>query len=204
MDSVNAQRQYSVIVQIPTIMAGFAARPRSRWTKADQREYIELVETDRGRLLDDLKRAQKELQDRKKRDRSPRRLSASMSHDQLSVTCSAMHQVQLWERDAMLGERDARIRELQAVIDKQKEDIASLRRGDGPIGEVMLHNFPAASEASKARILATTTPVNQTLRNIQLLQRNLGDALVWGSIGWWDVDLAHAAVTALAPPRPGF
>ena len=204
MGSLNAQRRYSVIVQIPTIMAGFAARPRSRWTKADQREYIELVETDRGRLLDDLKSAQQELQDRKKRDRSPRRLSASMSHGQLSVTCSAMHQVQLWERHAMLGERDARIRELQLVIDKQKEDIAGLRRGDGPIGEVMVHNFPTASEASKARILATTTPVNQTLRKIQLLQRNLGDALVWGSIGWWDVDSVHAAVNVLATPRPQF
>jgi hypothetical protein len=145
-------------------MAGFAARPRSRWTKADQREYIELVETDRGRLLDDLKRAQQELQDRKKRDRSPRRLSASMSHDQLSVTCSAMHQVQLWERDAMLGERDARIRELQLVIDKQKEDIAGLRRGDGSRSSeesrrALRSPDPAASGRGRPRHLVLLRPL---------------------------------------------
>ena len=188
-------------------MAGFANRPRSRWTKADQREYIELVETDRGRLLDDLKRAQQELQDRKKRDRSPRRLSASMSHGQLSVTCSAMHQVQLWERDAMLGERDARIRELQLVIDKQKlvidkqkEDIAGLRRGDGPIGEVLLHTWQPDGEERKAQLLATTTPVSEVIASLSFLSTAFDDVLHFGSIPRCNVDDARAAIDDLAAP----
>ena len=183
-------------------MSGFSARPRSRWTKADQAEYIATLETNQGKLFDDLKKVQRELQDRKDRDRSPRRLSASMSHDQLSIACVAMRQVQLWERDPMLLERDARICELHATIEEQREQIAGLRRGDGPIGEVMLHNFPTASEATKSRLLATTNPVNATLRNLHALQRNSSDVLLWGHIHWFDADATRRAVESLSSVRP--
>ena len=143
--------------------------PAAKWNKehlkarvVDLEATVKNLREDRHELLEDLKKARQELQDRKDRDRSPRRLSASMSHDQLSVACNALHQVALWERDSMLLERDAKIRE-------QRKQIEGLRRGDGPIGEVMAHNWPEASAATKAKLLTVTRPVNETFKHLERL-----------------------------------
>lgn len=92
-------------------------------------------------------RLQEELLALQRRDRSPRRLSAAASHARLEMTCSAMQKVILWERDAKLEEKDARIRELEAAVAKleastesQRREISGLRRGDGPVGKILLHN----------------------------------------------------------------
>jgi cell division protein FtsB len=116
-----------------------------RRTKADLEDSNDFLRREVRNLSAQLEDARRALKERRERDRSPRRLSASTSHDRLSSTCNALLQVRRWERDVMLDERDAKIAELQATVEKQKEEIASLRRGEGSIGEVLLANW-AVSE----------------------------------------------------------
>ncbi len=111
------------------------------------------------------------------RERSPRRGSASMSQAQLSVACRALNTMWLNERDEMLAEKDARIRELT-------EQVQSLRRGDGPIGEVMLHNWPRASADTKARLLKETRPVNETFKHMERILESCRDVCSFGNIHW--------------------
>ena len=173
--------------------------PAAKWNKehlkarvVDLEATVKNLREDRHELLEDLKKARQELQDRKDRDRSPRRLSASMSHDQLSVACNALHQVALWERDSMLLERDAKIRE-------QRKQIEGLRRGDGPIGEVMAHIWGStASKETRARILSQTRPVNQTLEDMRRLSNGMRESLMWGGLSTIGAASVSTAATRLA------
>ena len=142
--------------------------------------------------------ARKQLSERSERDRSPRRLSASTSHARLSVTCSALNQVRRWERDAMLEERDAKIAELQATVERQKDEIASLRRGEGPIGEVLLANWPPSAlyPDTRERLLAQTRPVNVTIKRMSDLLDGLRQVSLYGDIPLTrDADACREAVS---------
>ena len=109
------------------------------------------------------------------RERSPRRGSASMSQAQLSVACRALNTLWLNERDEMLAEKDAQIREL-------REQVQSLRRGDGPIGEVMAHNWPYASAETKLHLLTQTRPVNETFKHLERILDGCRDVCRVGAI----------------------
>ncbi len=136
-------------------------------------EEVRQLKLQKEQLESELAGALKVISDTRERERSPRRLSASASHERLSMTCRAMNQVRRWERDTMLEERDAKIAALQATVEKQKEEIASLRRGEGPIGEVLASNW--TDPAMKEELLAQTRPVNVTIQEMGTLLDALKD-----------------------------
>ncbi len=140
-------------------------------------EEVRQLKLQKEQLESELAGALKVISDTRERERSPRRLSASASHARLSMTCSAMNQVRRWERDTMLEERDAKIVALQATVEKQKEEIASLRRGEGPIGEVLVSNWAGVllDPAMKEELLAQTRPVNVTIQEMGTLLDALKD-----------------------------
>jgi hypothetical protein len=146
------------------------------------------------KLRDDRDKLLKVLQEPKERERSPRRGSASMSQAKLSVACRALNTMWLTERDQMLAEKDAQIREL-------REQVQSLRRGDGPIGEVMVHNWPSASAETKAKLLTVTRPVNKTLKHLEHLLEGCRDVCVWGNMPWFGASTVKNAVDELAEQR---
>ena len=80
------------------------------WRKGAFNSREELHET-RSKL----KKVEQELDDRKRRDRSPRRLSTATTRRNVEQTCkfSALNHVLAWERDS--------------VIDEQKEIISKLQ-----------------------------------------------------------------------------
>jgi len=114
----------------------------------------------------------------------------SMSQAQLSVACRALNTMWLNERDEMLAEKDAKIRELQ-------EQVQSLRRGDGPIGEVIAHNWGPAGEATRAHLLLQTRPVNETLKHLERVLSACKDVCVMGGISSVYSDSTRSAVQGL-------
>ena len=107
------------------------------------------------------------------RSRSPRRdaMSAATTHRVLNL-------VQHFERDNVIDEQ-------RETIAKQQQEIASLRRGDGPIGEVLLHNWRQAitpSELTVNTLKAQTTPVNVTLESLCRLTSAAYDTTMWGGV----------------------
>ena len=145
------------------------------------------------KLRDDRDKLLKALQE-PDRERSPRRSSASMSQAKLSVACRALNTMWLNERDQMLAEKDVEIREL-------REQVQSLRRGDGPIGEVVVHNWPNASAESKAHFLTVTRPVNETLKHLDSVLHGCADVCRWGRISWFDTNFATTALEGLIQQR---
>ena len=72
------------------------------------------------------------------RSRSPR-MPAANSEANVTSTCKALNQVRLWQRDTLVEEQRAEIQRLRAEVAQKDEQIASLRRGEGPVGEVLAH-----------------------------------------------------------------
>jgi hypothetical protein len=91
---------------------------------------------------------------RRHRSRSPKRFSASNSQEQMDVSCKALFQVKQWQRDQLLEERDEKIAELMAENARKDDQIAGLRRGEGPVGEVLAH----IDALENARLNFTRTP----------------------------------------------
>jgi cell division protein FtsB len=91
---------------------------------------------------------------RRPRSRSPKRFPASSSQKQMDVSCKAFFQVKQWQRDQALKERDEKIAELTAENAQKDDQIASLRRGEGPVGEVLAH----IDALDNARLNFTRTP----------------------------------------------
>jgi len=118
-------------------------------------------------------------------------LGPSMSQAQLSVACRALNTMWLNERDEMLAEKDAKIRELQ-------EQVQSLRRGDGPIGEVLAHNWgSSAGESMKACLSSQTRPVNETFKHLEQVLNACKDVCMTGGIPSVFSDLTKSAVDSL-------
>lgn len=130
-----------------------------------------------------LKKVEQELDDRKRRDRSPRRLSTATTRRSVEQTCkfSALNHVLAWERDSVIDEQ-------KEIISKLREENQSLRRGDGPIGEVLCHNWiailPNLDEDTKKRLLAQKTPVNKILAAVDKLHSASNDMIRWGGLSF--------------------
>jgi hypothetical protein len=104
------------------------------------------------------------------RSRSPRRPSSSCQAN-LNTTCKAFAQVGLWQRDTVVQEQAVEIQRLQ-------EEVASLRRGDGPIGEVLARNradlcartnhevSPETARMFAETFERQTRPVHQVLKTL--------------------------------------
>jgi hypothetical protein len=140
-----------------------------RVTKADL-----LAENER------LRKRLEEVEARNARSRSPRRdaPSAAKTRRALNLVCQL--------------ERDAVIDEQRATIARQQQEIASLRRGEGPIGEVLLHNrneIPGEETDWVIEHLSSqTTPVNQVLASLHRVAMAQKDILTWGGIPKFQAD----------------
>jgi hypothetical protein len=124
--------------------------PLRKMTKA-------MLEAENKRLRQQRDQARKELAREKKTGAS----SISRSHSQLELTCSAMQLVTQWERDPKMEEKDKLIADMRAEIEKKNKEIIALRRGEGPIGEVLLYveGRGLVSEERREALLAKRSPV---------------------------------------------
>ena len=114
------------------------------------------------------------------RSRSPRRdaVSAATTHRVLKL-------VQHFERDAVIDEQ-------RETIARQQREIVSLRRGDGPIGEVLLRNWRQSPgglmDYTVNMLKAQTTPVNTTLASLRRLSSAMDGICWWGGVSPYQVD----------------
>jgi hypothetical protein len=128
----------------------------------------------RVELLEKENKALKAERGQGARSRSPRRdaVSAAATHCVLRL-------VQHFERDAVIDEQ-------RETIAKQQREIASLRRGDGPIGEVLLHNWTQSpvrvTDFTMNTLKAQTTPVNTTMASLQRLVSAASELSLWGGV----------------------
>jgi len=134
----------------------------------------------RAVLLEKENKALKAERGQGDRSRSPRRDAVSAA-----ATHRVMRLVQHFERDAVVDEQ-------RETIAKQQREIESLRRGDGPIGEVLLHNWNqrcgSLLEPTVKLLQAQTTPVNSVMASIQRLADAQKDIALWGGVGRYQVD----------------
>ena len=91
----------------------------------------------------DLKQKNEDLKKRVRRgcdrSRSPRRPATGAEASQ-AMTSRALHQVSRWGESAVVGEQRDKIQQLLSELAEKDAQIASLRRGEGPLGEVLAHN----------------------------------------------------------------
>ena len=124
-------------------------------------------------------------QNARRRSRSPKRFPATNAQVNMDVACKAICQVRLWQRDSVLQEHAEKIADLKAECDKKDAEIADLRRGSGPIGEVLLHNLNLRWAGNVSGnisdvVLRQTMPVNAVLQIVGHALEALNDTLLLG------------------------
>lgn len=120
------------------------------------------------------------------RSRSPR-APATNSHVNVDVACKALNQVSLWQHDGVLKEHKAEIQRLQA-------EVASLRRGEGPVGEVLAHvsaqaaarvnhtRAPDVAAALAEQFAQQTRPVHEYIEIAEKATHDLLEFLGWNGV----------------------
>jgi hypothetical protein len=114
------------------------------------------------------------------RSRSPR-MPATSSDAAAAVACKAFAQVGLWQRDAVVEEQKSEILRL-------REEVARLRRGEGPIGEVLAHidsmsrleRTPERAASVAESFAMQTRPVHEVLLIARNVLADTNDFLRWG------------------------
>jgi hypothetical protein len=138
-----------------------------------------------------LKSLEEENEDLKKRvrrgcdrSRSPRRPAATVEAD-LAVTSRALHQVSRWQESAVVRDQKDEIQRLQA-------EVASLRRGEGPLGEVLAYNdsltianinhqrTPQVAARFAEAFAQQKMPVNVAIQKMKKSMEEASDFLRWG------------------------
>ena len=117
------------------------------------------------------------------RSRSPRRdaMSAAATHRALNL-------VQHFERDSVIDEQ-------RETIARQRREIVSLRQGDGPIGEVLLHNWRLGgivetTDFTLNMLKAQSTPVNAAMASLHRLADAQKDISLWGGVSAYNATLS--------------
>ena len=137
---------------------------------------------------EDMKKENEDLKNRVRRgcdrSRSPRRPTTSHQAN-MDTTCKAFAQVSLWQRDNVAREQRGEIQRLQ-------DEVASLRRGDGPIGEVLARNdadlcarinhvYPPESARRFAEMFQQQTrPVHEVLQTLGNVLRDTRELAMYG------------------------
>jgi hypothetical protein len=135
-------------------------------------------------LLKENEELKKAAAAKRARSRSPRRPSLS-SQAYLQASCRALTQVGLWQRDSVLSEQREEILQLRSEIQKKDAEIARLRRGEGPLGEVLLYSRlrsrgsfedegDALEKTIRQRLLSRTQPVHEAFSSISDVAFQLG------------------------------
>jgi hypothetical protein len=145
-------------------------------------------------LMKENKRLKDHVRRGNSRSRSPRR-PATSAEAKVELTCRALRQVSLWQQDTVVQEHRDEIQRLREELAKKDKEIASMRRGEGPIGEVLLNayerNFGPLTDSEldvwhAASLRRQTTPVYEFVNG---LRRNLSDL----------VDVTRGGGTIYAP-----
>ena len=157
----------------------------------------QLEEANAG-LQRELKEAREEIEQLKRRisrghdrSRSPRR-PASSSQAQMNLTCKALDQVSLWQRDSVLKEQREEIIRLREEVAVNEEVIGSLRRGEGPVALVLQSIWESKNllrgQEEHQRFMSgifsyQTKSVREFLDAIYWVVHDLGEFVHWGSVG---------------------
>jgi chromosome segregation ATPase len=133
------------------------------------------------------------------RSRSPRQ-PATSAEANVALTCRALRQVSLWQQDAVVQEHRDEIQRLQEELAKKDQEIAGMRRGEGPIGEVLLNVYTRKyglgdSEIdawNSARMRQQTTPVHEFINRLQRIHSDHSDVTLRGGTLWAPATLPRA------------
>jgi len=151
---------------------------------------------ERAKHVVELKQENEDLKKRVRRgcdrSRSPRRPTTGAEASQ-AMTSMALHQVSLWQGSTLVKEQRDEIQRLHAAMAEKDAQIASLRRGEGPLGEVVAHNdalrvakynhqrTPQQSAAYAADFARQTMPVNMAIQKMLESVDTVSAFLRWGS-----------------------
>jgi cell division protein FtsB len=152
---------------------------------------------------EELKKENKKLKDQVRRgnarSRSPRR-PATSAEANVELTCRALRQVSLWQQDTVVQEHRDEIQRLREELAKKDEEIARLRRGEGPIGEVLVTVYTRdRGEVNNelgawavARMRRQTTPVHEFVRRLTSIHTDLAEVTRFGGTTWAPATLPRA------------
>jgi cell division protein FtsB len=144
---------------------------------------------------EDLMKENKRLKDHVRRgnsrSRSPRR-PATSAEANVNLTCRALRQVSLWQQDTVVQEHRDEIQRLREELAKKDKEIASVRRGEGPIGEVLLNAYTRRFGRTDNQIDAwhaahlqrQTTPVYEFVNRLHQNLNDLSDVTRRGGTVW--------------------
>ena len=123
------------------------------------------------------------------RSRSPR-LPASSSQANVDMTCKALNQVRMWQRDDVLKEQKDEIERLQAVVVEKDKKIEFYRRGEGPVGPVLVHvcrlrnervgYIPPSDSAWEDTLNRRTKTVHEYFSTMYHVLRDAADVMLLG------------------------
>ena len=179
-----------------SFLDSFAAMPRvtkaqlERELKEARKEIEHLLERELKEAHDEIEQLKRRISRGHDRSRSPRR-PASSSQAQMELTCKALDQVSLWQRDVVVKEQKDEIARLREEVAVNEEVIASLRRGEGPVSLVLqsiwdANNLFRGDEEHQRLMRETfshqTKSVREFLDAMNWIIRDIGEFVRWGSI----------------------
>ena len=149
-----------------------------RVTKADLEEQNAELHARNTKLSLRVYELNEEVVRLRERSRSPRRNAAPLHLTQAALGVVSKNFI-----------HDPVVDELREVIRKQQETIASLRRGEGPIGEVLMANQrkngepPAYYSESMSR---RTEQVGQVIEQFERMGNAMSELSRWGRVTLWN------------------
>lgn len=151
-----------------------------RVTKAQLEQQVERLEKENKELKDHLRRGHD-------RSRSPR-MPATSSQANVDMTCKALNQVRLWQQDVVDQEHRAEIQRLREELAKKDEQISFYRRGEGPVGPVLVHMNKLRCKRAGLEpdsfvedlLNRRTKPVHEYFHTMNNVLRDAADVMYWG------------------------
>ena len=159
-------------------------------------EDLEQESDDLFLQAEDLKQKNEDLKKRVRRgcdrSRSPRRPATGAEASQ-AMTSMALHQVSRWQESSVIKEQRDEIQRLHAAMAEKDAQNASLRRGEGPLGEVLAHNdalrvakynfqrIPLYAASVAARFAKETMSVGEGFENVINIFDTGSSFVHWGS-----------------------
>ena len=155
-----------------------------RVTKAQLEQQVERLEKENGELKRGISRAHD-------RSRSPR-MPATSSQANVDTTCKALNQVRLWQQDAILQEHREEIQQLRKELAEKDMKIDFYRRGEGPVGPVLVHMHRLRSERARLGpnsmmeewVIQRTRPVHEYFSTMNNVLRDAAEVMSYGGASY--------------------